>query len=62
MNDMQSDFALLRKQLARADEKYKDQEKVRHEQAENIVLLEKARGEQTEHISQLERLRDEQKN
>ena len=61
MNDMQSDFALLRKQLARADEKYKGQEMVRNEQAETIVLLEKSRSEQAEHIIQLESVRDEQK-
>ena len=31
MTEMQSDFAMLRKQLARSDEKYTDQEKVRNE-------------------------------
>ena len=55
---MESDFALLRKQLTRADEKYKDQEKVRGEQAETITLLEQNRGEQASHITQLESVRE----
>ena len=42
---------MLRKQLVRADEHNKGNEKVRTEQAETIVMLEKVRSDQAEHIT-----------
>ena len=58
---VQSDVAMLRKQLARADESNKGSEKVRNQQAETITLLEKTRDEQAQHITKLEQVRDQQK-
>ena len=43
---VQSDVDMLRKQLARADEQNKGNEKVRKEQAETIAMLETKREDQ----------------
>lgn len=56
---LQSDIALLRNQLARADQRNLDNEKVRHEQANNILGLEKVRSELTVHVTTLEQVRKE---
>ena len=58
---VQGDVEMLRKQLARADEHNKSQERVRAEQAETIARLEKVRAEQSDHITKLEQVRDNQK-
>ena len=50
---VQGDNAMLREQLARANERIRGLEKVRGEQAEHITELEKARSSQESHISLL---------
>ena len=49
--NVQSDVDMLRKQLIRADDHNKGNEKVRTEQAETIVMLEKVRSDQAKHIT-----------
>ena len=49
---------MLREQLARADTRNQGLEKVRIEQANNIVSLEKVRTELTVHVTSLEQVRD----
>ena len=51
---VQSDVQMLRKQLARADESNRGNEKVRMQQADTIKSLEKTRDDQAKHIAQLE--------
>ena len=55
---VQTDVAMCREQLARANERISGLEKVRTEQASTITQLEKVRGEQTTHISKLEQVRN----
>lgn len=50
----QSDNAMLREQLARANQRITGLEQVRQEQANDISQLEKVRVEQAKEITQLE--------
>ena len=54
----QADNAMLREQLARANERIGGLEEVRKTQANDISQLEKVRVTQATHITQLEQVRD----